>query len=185
MPGAQTPRTTSRFSERSTRASVTLIVIARSERSIGTRKTVNLRIATPWALLLLGLATPMGGCGPVDDGLGRREVTGMVTLDGQPLASGSIQFEPQAGNTGTIVSGGGIIQSGHYRIPRDKGLRPGKYKVSVFSSGEAPGGGESEPPGNRTPPPPEKVPAKYNVATTLTAEVKADSPNSFNFDMKK
>jgi hypothetical protein len=131
------------------------------------------------------LVAPWAGCGPRDDGLGRCEVSGTVTLDGQPLDSGVIQFEPQAGNTGTIVSGGGVIRGGQYRIPREQGLRPGTYKVSISSSGEVPGGGGSEPPGNRTPPPPEKVPTKYNAATTLTAAVKAESPNVFNFDMKR
>jgi hypothetical protein len=147
---------------------------------------MNHPIASPWALLLIVVVvTPVGGCGAADDGLGRRAVSGMVTLDGQPLAAGSIQFEPQSGNTGTIVSGGGVIQSGHYAIPRDKGLRPGTYKVAISSSGEAAGAGAFEPPGERTPPPVEKVPKKYNVATTLSAEVKADSPNVFNFDLKQ
>jgi hypothetical protein len=146
---------------------------------------MNPRIAWPWALLLMVEVTLLGGCGAADDGLGRRAVSGMVTLDGQPLAAGSIQFEPQAGNTGTIVSGGGVILGGLYQIPRDKGLCPGKYKVSISSAGEAQATGAFEPPGNRTPPPPEKVPTKYNVATTLSAEVKGDGPNSFNFDLKK
>jgi hypothetical protein len=146
---------------------------------------MNHRIASPWALLLLVMVTPSGGCGPADDGLGRCSISGMVMLDGQPLASGSIQFEPQAGNTGTILSGGSVIKGGYYQISRDRGLRPGTYKVSISSSGEAPEGSTSEPPGNRTPPPPEKVPAKYNAATTLTAAVKGDGPNVFNFDMKK
>jgi hypothetical protein len=148
---------------------------------------MNPRIASQWALLLMVMVAvaPLGGCGAADDGLARRAVSGMVTLDGQPLAAGSIEFEPEAGNTGTIVSGGAIIRSGYYEIPRDKGLRPGKYKVLISSSGEAPGAGAFEPPGDRPPPPAEKVPKKYNVATTLSADVKADSPNVFNFDLKK
>jgi hypothetical protein len=146
---------------------------------------MNRPVVLPWALVLMPLVAPLGGCGAPDDGVGRREVSGMVTLDSQPLATGSIQFQPQAGNTGTIVSGGGVIRSGRYQIPRATGLGPGKYKVSISSSGEPPGGGGSEPPGDRTPPPPEKVPTTYNVVTPLTAEVKADGPNVFDFDLKK
>jgi hypothetical protein len=142
-------------------------------------------MVSPWAVLLMVVVAALHGCAPADDGLGRRETSGTVTLDGQPLATGSIQFEPQVSNTGTLVSGGGIIRGGRYSIPREKGLCPGKYKVSISSAGEAPGGDEFQPPGDRTPPPPEKVPLKYNVATTLTAEVKADVPNIFNFDLKK
>jgi hypothetical protein len=145
---------------------------------------MNLRVVLPHILLPLGLLTPTGGCAS-GDGLPRQEVSGKVTFDGQPLATGTIQFQPAGNNQGRVVSGGSVIDGGSYRIDRDAGLVPGTYKVLIVSHVEAKQTNESAAPGAQTRPPPELIPASYNLATQLTAEVKKGEPNEFNFDLKK
>lgn len=123
------------------------------------------------------------GCQTGDE-LPRHAVSGRVQLDGKPLESGSIQFLPIEGSSpgGVSVSGGTLINQGAYTIGRAKGLTPGKYKVSITSAagGTAPA---EETPGPALPPPKELIPAKYNVGSTLKAEVTATGPNTFDFDL--
>jgi hypothetical protein len=58
-------------------------------------------------------------------------VTGTVRLDGQLLTTGSIALEPIDGTPGP-GGGGGITKEGKYEIKR--GLRPGRYRVQVWST---------------------------------------------------
>ena len=73
----------------------------------------------------LVLMPAVTGCG----GTGRVPVSGKVTLDGQPLEHGLINFRPSQGNAGP--GSGGVVNEGRFEIPADKGLRPGSYKVSI------------------------------------------------------
>jgi hypothetical protein len=132
----------------------------------------------------LGLALAACGCSG-GDGLPRQEVSGQVTLDGQPLATGSIEFQPEALAGGPAVPGGALIDAGTYRISREQGLVPGTYKVMIFSHGESATPAAPADPGAQGKPPPELIPRTYNVATTLKAEVTKDRANIFNFDLKK
>ncbi|MBX6313500.1 MAG: hypothetical protein IRY99_11375 [Isosphaeraceae bacterium] len=143
---------------------------------------MNERVMLPGVLLALVAVMALEGCGGGDE-LPRQEVSGTVTLNGQPLEDGSIQFQPAGTGQGAAVSGGSMITNGRYRIRRDQGLVPGTYKVMIFSHGET--SGDASEPGAQTGPPPELIPAQYNAATTLTAEVTTDKPNVFNFDLKK
>ncbi len=114
--------------------------------------------------------------------LGRLAVSGRITLDGKPLDKGTIEFRPQAG--GASVGSGGVITNGAFAIPTLQGLPPGKYDVRIFSGrpDDSPLP-EGVPPGvNR--PWIERIPARYNVQTTLVAEVSASGSNTFNFDLK-
>jgi len=114
------------------------------------------------------------------DPMGRQAITGTVSFKGQPLDQGRIHFAPvEKGPT----ESGATIENGKFTIPRDTGLVPGTYKVSVFSydqkgakvqSEEVPGD-----PGNTQFK--ERIPAKFNTQTTLTAEVKKDGSNVFDF----
>jgi hypothetical protein len=136
-------------------------------------------------ILPLGLAALLGGCGG-GDGLPRQEVLGQVTLNGEPLADGTIQFQPGTITEGPEVSGGALISGGVYRIARNEGLVPGTYKVLIFAHDEAktPAATASDP-GARGGPPAELIPPRYNASTTLTAEISKEKPNVFNFDLKK
>ncbi len=141
---------------------------------------------SPALLLPPMLAGLMLGCADGDDGLPRREISGSVTFDGKPLASGSIQFQPEGVAQEATVSAGGLIADGRYRVGRKEGLVPGSYKVLIFSHGEGPGSaGDLPEPGERIGAPPERIPPRYNAATTLVAEVAKDGANVFDFDLKK
>src|SRR4051812_8281041 len=99
------------------------------------------------------LVAPLGGC-IGGDGLPRQEVSGKVTFDGQPLADGSIQFQPDPTIPTPAVPGGAVIEAGAYRISRQEGLVPGSYKVMIFSHGDTPEAGAAAP-GAQVGPPPE------------------------------
>ena len=126
------------------------------------------------------------GCGGSADGLDRRAVTGTVTLDGAPLPSGMISFDPADGSPGA-VSAGAVITDGSYSIPADSGPTPGKYKVSVRSSPSTPELAPDQAPGDE--PPPKKgadkdlIPEKYNAKSTLTAEIPESGSQPINFEL--
>src|SRR5262249_32721442 len=80
---------------------------------------------------LLLTALVRAGCGGAPDDLPRQPVYGRVRLNGEPLAQGTIQFQPDGGPRAAAISGGALIQDGSYSIPRDQGLVPGHYKVSI------------------------------------------------------
>ena len=68
------------------------------------------------------------GCSSGEKPSGRLAISGEVQLDGQPLDTGSIQFEP-AEKTSKL-NAGAVITAGKYQISAENGLPPGKYKVS-------------------------------------------------------
>ncbi len=120
----------------------------------------------------------IAGCGGSD--IARVEVSGTVTLGGQPLEQGKIQFQPVAGGP----SAGGDIADGEFTIPVDRGPSPGKYKVEIRSY---------QPTGKQVPDPdfPGKmedqtrnvVPKRYNDQTTLEKDISIDGPNRFEFKL--
>jgi hypothetical protein len=133
-------------------------------------------IATAASALLLLTA----GCGGSGDELPRQPVSGKVTLDGQPLKAGMIQFEPAAGDVAT--AGGAAVVDGSFSIARAEGLVPGKYKVRITSAGAATALPPGAMPGDAPPPPKEKIPAKYNAKTELSADV-TKGANDFDFKL--
>ncbi|MES2788039.1 MAG: carboxypeptidase-like regulatory domain-containing protein [Planctomycetota bacterium] len=70
------------------------------------------------------------GCGGKDP-YERHAISGIVSLDGEPLATGNITFFPEASGA---VATGGTIQDGEFTIPKDQGLPTGKYKVSITAT---------------------------------------------------
>jgi hypothetical protein len=141
--------------------------------------------ARPGGLAALMLAA-LVGCGG-GDALPREAISGTVSLDGQPLKEGVIQFMPAVTAAGGGTVAGGSILDGKFDVPRDQGPTPGPYSVTILSGGA---GAEPLPPGTMPgegptkKPAREKIPAKYNAQTTLTAEVKKGGPNNaFKFDL--
>jgi hypothetical protein len=121
------------------------------------------------------------GCGGVEDELPREAIFGTVKFNGEPLKEGRIQFQ------GTAPGGAGIAD-GDYSISKSEGLVPGKYQVLIFgaSAQAEPTPAKSGMPGD-TPPPKkgakEPIAEKYNTKSKLTAEVKKDGPNKFDFEV--
>ena len=122
------------------------------------------------------------GCGAADegDGLAREAVSGTVTLGGKPLDGASIHFLPTS--PGTPGGSSGEIKDGKFSIPKERGPVAGAYTVKISSIQEA----EADPnqaPGPQPKPKPDPIPKKYNVASTLNAEIKAGQPNELTFDL--
>ncbi len=125
--------------------------------------------------LLVGLAVVicLPGCG----GDGRRAVSGTVTVDGEPLASGVISFQPTADNP--AHSAGTGIEAGRYQISASSGLMPGEYQVRIQAfrqTGrmvEDPQFGQVE----------ETVPVVFKEAGSLRATVSASGRNEIDFDL--
>jgi hypothetical protein len=146
-------------------------------------------------MTLCGLVVSAGfiGCGGGGDDLPRQQVSGSVTLGGQPLALGRIQFEPASPEA--KAPAGAEIKDGAYSIPRDQGPTPGDYRVMITSSGTAASGvdtspGAEPPAGSKAKmpkigPSPELIPKQYNSKTTLTAKVEAGKTNTFDFPLQK
>lgn len=109
----------------------------------------------------------------------RYAVSGEVTFRDRPLETGGITFLPENESTG--ASGGAAIKDGRYEIPAKNGLPAGRYKVMITSADAKAPPDPDALPGPAGPLPRDRIKPKYNVQTTLTAEVKADGKNTFDF----
>ncbi|EAQ78477.1 hypothetical protein DSM3645_07291 [Blastopirellula marina DSM 3645] len=129
------------------------------------------------------VALTLVGCmGTAKDPFGRQAIEGTITLDGQPLASGSIVFMPE--EQGPFVSGA-EIHKGTFSMPPTNGLPAGRYKVSITSVVPLPASDvKSADEMTMDFPTKSLVPAKYNSQTTLISEVSDESQNVFTFDLK-
>ena len=82
-------------------------------------------------LLVFSIAL-LSGCG---DGRAKRvSVSGTVTIDGTPLAFGTVTFMPDS--TASRAGGGSLDKNGVFQVssftPND-GLMPGKYSVMILA----------------------------------------------------
>jgi hypothetical protein len=121
-----------------------------------------LSTSCPTVVLCLALGLAASGC---EEQL--TEVGGVVTLDGRPLPNATITFTPRDGRRGSIgltnVDGQYEL---HYSLTR-VGAWPGEHdvRISTYTQSDGYGGGAptviSE----------ERVPARYNQNTELTARV--------------
>ena len=145
------------------------------------RSTLSVLLSTCVLVLL--------GCGPERPDYGSlnlSEVHGTVTLDGQPLAGGLVQFQSED----ATYSYGTTDESGRYELmfnSEQSGVLKGRKTVRIWSSKKAAAAaenrGEEEGDPDAVRHPAEKVPPQYNSRSTLTANVEKDS-EEFNFDLK-
>ena len=138
----------------------------------------------PRVYALVLAACWLSGCGGATDDLPRVAVSGRVTLDGKPLDTASISFQPDGQDNKSPVAVGGSVMAGSYSIAKAEGPTPGKYRVSIDSSGDS----GTPPPGEAPGAPPRAVtkalvPDKYNTKSTLTAEITPGSANTINFEL--
>lgn len=138
---------------------------------------MSLHGAAAMGLALL-LAPWITGCGSSTDG--RVAVSGEVTLDGQPLDRGTIELHPKSPG-GTMT--GGMIANGTFSIAAEQGPKPGSYEVRIFAAGAGTTVDPNEPPGpeSQAKPPAERIPARFNVNSELTAEVGPDGDAGMKF----
>jgi hypothetical protein len=130
-------------------------------------------------LAALGLFATLG-CKPRSD---RLAISGKVTLNGVPLDEGTIRFA--SARAEKISASGTTIENGQYRIPQEKGLRPGTYRVEISAPDNSrPPVSYSAPGQPRAPATaPERIPAEYNANSKKTIEVTVYGDNHFEFDI--
>ncbi len=81
-----------------------------------------MRLIALFVCILLTIA----GCGATS---GSQAISGSVTLDDKPLATGSILFTPLDGTPGDAASG--EINDGKFSIPAASGPHVGKHRVEI------------------------------------------------------
>ena len=126
------------------------------------------RLSPLGCAILLVFAIGCGSGGPT-----LLQVTGTVTFDGQPIESGEIIF---LAVDKAVAPDAGRIDDGAY----DLLVKAGTKRVEIRASRPVIG---------RKPNPMGRVyqnyiPVKYNAQSTLTADVKPDGPNHFDYELK-
>jgi hypothetical protein len=151
----------------------------------------KITLYVPFFLLFWVVSMTFSGC--FSDGACR--VTGVITLDGQPLAEANVSFVPKIEGEGVLASGM-TDSTGAYQLQTLsgkilQGTLPGEYVVVVRKS-EAIWDGKSYYPalGDGEPLKQmqviEKLPRKYtmNSSTPFSATVTKGQENTFNFDVE-
>ena len=129
-------------------------------------------------VLLIGLAScHLLGCGAGAPGPERASVSGTVTVDGTPLANGSVRFVPIEGTTGPVA--GATVENGKYSVAHANGPVVGTNRVEIegvrLTGKKVPG-----PMGRLIDENVAAVPAQYNTQSTLVRQVKPGK-NVFDF----
>ena len=126
--------------------------------------------------LLIVLATS-AGCGPQGPPLA--QITGTVTLDGEPLEGASVEFLPLTAAGSASHSIENTDADGHfamgYTADRD-GVLPGKYRVSISTVWD------EMLENGRMKRHAERVPMKYNERTELEVDV-VEGKHDMPFDL--
>jgi hypothetical protein len=130
--------------------------------------------SVPWLAIVVIIVA--AGCSKGDPNLS--EVSGTVTVDGQPAKEGDITFIPADGKGRTA---GSPITAGKYtakvgvgtmkveiRVPKTVGTR------KLYNTADSETRNLME----------ESLPAKYNTQTELTLDVKAGGMEDQNYDLK-
>jgi hypothetical protein len=130
------------------------------------------------------LALACGGCGSSGSPVPLGQVSGLVTLDGQPFAGALVQFNPEAApvTTDKKAPGGGGSSAisdaeGKYILRFDnehEGAVLGSHTVTVAEI--------QEPDPNDGPPKPLRIPLVYSLSSPFKFEVK-DGSNTFNLEL--
>lgn len=131
------------------------------------------------ALCFISLFTAtLVGCGTKDP-LQRQGATGIVTLDGTPVANGTITFEPLSPGG---HSSGATVTEGAYKIPPERGLPPGEYLIRISAASHE-RSDTNEAGGDVPPPAKELIPTRYNARSDLKCTVEVGKPNKFDFEL--
>ena len=106
-------------------------------------------------------------------------------INGEALEEGEIVLAPLGEQIGNAQAAQTKIKEGHYSFSPSAGLSPGKFRVAVTALRET---GERVPiaEGSRETRPVETqfIPARYNVRSTLTADISGERDNlDFNLEL--
>jgi hypothetical protein len=113
------------------------------------------------------------GCGTSN----QLPVRGKVTVDGAPLATGTISFQPAPGVSAR--SSGSTVRDGKYEIDAAHGLPPGKYLVTVQAFKET-GRMLSDPQGGKRP---EFGPMVFAEKQPVEVTIVSGKDNVFDFNL--
>jgi hypothetical protein len=105
-----------------------------------------------------------------------------VTLDGNPLPTGTITFTP----TGMGTAASGTITDGRFTIAQDAGPSPGECKVEILSyqkTGRQVAGMSADGSG-KTDEMKQVVPDKYSTNSTLKHTLPPDGDLACRFELK-
>jgi hypothetical protein len=138
------------------------------------------QIFVRWGAQLLLVAAC--GCGSGSRGLA--PVSGVVTLDGKPLAGGTVSFQPKAPPGSTIAGKGSAAKcdaDGRFMLATIDD-RPGaviaEHRVAIWGPNRPQNAASDSAPVS-----PDMVPAKYNFDSTLTFAVPSEGTDKANFDL--
>ena len=118
---------------------------------------------------------PILGCGPASD---RLAISGTVTLKGEPLNDGVIEFASAKTRSGAPVN------KGKYEIAADQGLTPGVYKVVITAGdGRTPADSPDGMPGptGANIVSKDRIPPDYGSNSKQEVTVSIKGPNKFDF----
>jgi len=139
--------------------------------SLNTRRTAPFFVA--------GILLAAAGCSD-----GKVIVRGAATVDGQPIAEGSISLEPADGQGPTT---GGMIKAGQYELSGDAAAIPGEKIVRIVGlreTGKMVAAGPPAPKGTLIPELVQCVPPQYNDKSELRATVTPGKPNTHDFHLQ-
>ncbi|MCR9116107.1 MAG: hypothetical protein NXI22_04060 [bacterium] len=140
--------------------------------------------------LLLTIAAAMSaisliGCG--DSGPPRAAVTGVVTVDGEPLKLGYIRFVPQAPTTGPKVTV--PVENGTFTADQSVGPVVGNHRVEIKSTNNGGIAMDDEKALEKLQKTRGKIavlniPKEYNDRSELTATILANETNELEFPLQ-
>jgi hypothetical protein len=137
-----------------------------------------------YCVLSLALGLAHIGCSRSKDDLPREPVGGTVTIAGTPLPEAAIQFTPtgETKATGVVAK----VEEGKFAIPREEGLVPGTYMVSISHAEqqEVKSKKAAGPLPKNVKLGKEQIPARYNTQSKLTAEIKKGGVSDLSFPLE-
>lgn len=128
-----------------------------------------LRSATILGLMSLCVGV-LAGCGGGEKGPTLYKIDGTVTWEGKPVPEGDVAIIPvETGGT----SGGGKIVDGKFSVQ----VSSGRKKIEITAMRDVPGKFSEVNPGEKVQIREQYLPAKYNSASELELNVKAEGKN--------
>jgi hypothetical protein len=141
-----------------------------------------------YGVFVVAALSSLAAAGCADSFGGRKEITGTVTLVGQPLDQGIIQFLPVDRATQDCQAGAEIV-AGHFSIPAKNGLKPGKYLVQITSGDGKTVANDPEavpgPGGSANIVSWDRIPPEWNVDSEKQVTVTETGQNQFDFDIPR